>query len=240
MTLLQIIILILGKMPVFDAITTAFGTAGTGGFGIKNDSLASYNTFCQVVVTIFMILFGVNFNAYFLMISGRFRKALRNSEVITYFTIILVAITIICFDIYNGNIANTVKDAAFQVGSVMTTTGFSTVDFNLWPSVSKTVLVILMFVGACAGSTGGGIKVSRFILLFKKTKRKSIRTAAVLGAINIISFVAEICASTFFLGRLQITVSLVVTACCLSLMIFFIVLAKSKRLDAWVSRKFFM
>lgn len=167
MTLLQIIILILGKMPVFDAITITFGTAGTGGFGIRNDSIAGYNTFCQTVITVFMILFGVNFNAYFLLISGRFKKAFKNTEVITYFSIIFVAITIICIDIYSGDLGKTIHDAAFQVGSIMTTTGFSTVDFNMWPSVSKTVLVILMFIGACAGSTGGGVKVSRFILLFK-------------------------------------------------------------------------
>ena len=170
MTLIQIIILILGKMPVFDAITISFGSAGTGGFGVRNDSMASYGTFCQVTVTVFMILFGINFNAYFLMISGRFKKALKNSEVITYIIIILAATGIICIDVlsyYNGDILTSIKQSFFQVGSIITTTGYATADFNLWPQISKTVLVLLMFIGACAGSTGGGIKVSRFILLFK-------------------------------------------------------------------------
>lgn len=173
MTIIQIVLHILGGMPIFDSIATAFGTAGTGGFGIKNDSIAGYSTFNQVVVTVFMILFGVNFNAYFLILRRKFRKAFKMEEVIGYFTIIAISIAVISVNIYGsvGNVFEAVHHAAFQVGSIITTTGYTTVDFDLWPSLSKTILVTLMFIGACAGSTGGGIKVSR-ILLFLKTVRK--------------------------------------------------------------------
>ncbi len=170
MTIIQIVILAIGKMPLFDAVTISFGSAGTGGFGVRNDSMASYSGFCQTVVTVFMILFGVNFNTYFMLLSGRVKKALKSSEVIAYFSIIFIAIAIVAVDIYSfygRDAAKAVHESAFQVGSIITTTGYSTADFNLWPQVSKTVLVLLMFIGACAGSTGGGIKVSRFIILFK-------------------------------------------------------------------------
>ena len=169
MTVLQVIILVCGKMPFFDALLTSFGSAGTGGFGIKNDSMAGYSDFCQTVVTVFMILFGVNFNAYFLLLCGRVKKAIKNEEIIVYFAIILIAIGIISVDIYSmyNNAADAVHHAAFQVGSIITTTGYATTDFNLWPQLSRTILVVLMFIGACAGSTGGGIKVSRFIITFK-------------------------------------------------------------------------
>jgi len=169
MTLLEIILLLIGKMPLFDALTTSFGTAGTGGFGIKNDSLVGYSTYLQWVVTIFMILFGVNFNAYYLALFGSPKKALCMEEVRVYFTIILASTGIIFLNILNSctGIFDALTHAAFQVGSIITTTGFSSTDFDLWPQASKTILVLLMFIGACAGSTGGGIKVSRFILLIK-------------------------------------------------------------------------
>lgn len=169
MTFLQVVILVCGKMPLFDALLTSFGTAGTGGFGIKNDSIAGYSEFCQTVITVFMILFGINFNAYFLLLCGRVKKAFKNEEIITYLVIILIAIGIISFDIYSvySNASDAVHHAAFQVGSAITTTGFTTADFNMWPQLSKTVLVVLMFIGACAGSTGGGMKVSRIIIMFK-------------------------------------------------------------------------
>lgn len=169
MTVLEVILLLFGGMPVFDALTTSFGTAGTGGFGIKNDSFMSYSPYLQWVVTVFMILFGINFNAYYLMLFGKLKKALCIEEVRAYLFIILVAIGIIFFNIlhiYNG-IFDALTHAAFQVGSIITTTGFSSVDFNLWPKASQSILVLLMFIGACAGSTGGGIKVSRFIVLIK-------------------------------------------------------------------------
>lgn len=169
MTVIEIILLLVGGMPLFDALATSFGTAGTGGFGIKNDSMTSYSPYLQWVVTIFMILFGVNFNAYYFMIYRQFKKAFGMEEVKYYFMVILIAILIIFFNILPlyPNAFESIRHAAFQVGSIITTTGFSTADFNIWPQTSKTVLVLLMFIGACAGSTGGGIKVSRFVILVK-------------------------------------------------------------------------
>lgn len=169
MTIIQIIILLLGKMPLFDAVTITFGTAGTGGFGIKNDSMASYSPYLQKVVTIFMILFGVNFSFYFLALQGKLKRAFIMEEVRWYFIIILSAIAIICFNTNHmyETIEETIRHAAFQVGSIITTTGYATTDFNIWPEVSRTVIILLMFIGACAGSTGGGIKVSRIVILVK-------------------------------------------------------------------------
>lgn len=167
MTVIQIVLMVICKMPLFDAICLGMGTAGTGGFGIRNDSLASYSPLLQWIVTVFMILFGVNFNVYFYIIRKDIKSALKMEEVRAYFIIILISILIITFntlDFSNGNFGVALKDAAFQVGSVITTTGYSTVDFELWPTLSKTVLVIIMFIGACAGSTGGGIKVSRILI----------------------------------------------------------------------------
>ncbi len=169
MTAILVVFLLFGKMPLFDALTTAFGTAGTGGFGIKNDSLMSYSPYILWVVTTFMILFGVNFNAFYLMLFKQFKKAFSMEEVKSYFAIIGVAIAIIFFNIMSmyENAFEALTHAAFQVGSIITTTGFSSADFDLWPQASKTVLVLLMFIGACAGSTGGGIKVSRFVITLK-------------------------------------------------------------------------
>lgn len=174
MTILEIVLLLFGKMPLFDALTTSFGTAGTGGFGIKGDSIGGYSPYIQWVVTIFMIAFGVNFNAYYFILFHNVRKAFRMEEVRCYLGIIAAAVGILLFDtmkIY-GNFFTAFRHSAFQVGSIITTTGFSTVDFDLWSQTSKTVLVVLMFIGACAGSTGGGIKVSRFILLIKTILRE--------------------------------------------------------------------
>ena len=169
MTVLQTVLLMVFGMPMFDAITTAFGTAGTGGFGIKSDSIASYSTSIQWIITVFMILFGVNFNAYYYIVFGKLRKALGMEEVRWYFLIILAAIAFITWNILPiyGGLFESLTHAAFQVGTIITTTGFATTDFNIWPAASKTVLVLLMFIGACAGSTGGGIKVSRIVILIK-------------------------------------------------------------------------
>ncbi len=169
LTVLQMILLLCGGMSLFDAATTAFGTAGTGGFGIKNDSMAGYSPYLQNVVTVFMILFGINFNFYFLLLMRKFKRALFMEEVRWYLITIAASVLIITMNIRNlfGSIGEAVHHAAFQVGSIITTTGFATVDFNLWPQTSKTILVMLMFVGACAGGTGGGIKVSRFVILVK-------------------------------------------------------------------------
>ena len=178
LTILEFIFLLAGGMSLFESILTAFGTAGTGGFGFRNDSFASFSPYIQWVVTVFMILFGVNFNAYFLLLMRRFRRAAASEEVRGYFLMIFVAIAIITANIhsmYNG-IGEALRHAAFQVGSIVTTTGFSSCDFDLWPTLSKEILVMLMFVGACAGSTGGGIKVSRFLIL-GKTLGKELKQA---------------------------------------------------------------
>lgn len=168
-TLAEIILLLIGNIPLFDAVTISFGTAGTGGFGIKNDSLAGYSSYIQWIVTIFMILSGVNFNAYYLILFHRWKKALNMEEVKCYFLIIAASSAIIFVNIYNTSmgILEAFRHSTFQVASIITTTGFATTDFNLWSSSSKTILVVLMFIGACAGSTGGGIKVSRFIIAVK-------------------------------------------------------------------------
>lgn len=169
LTVLQIILLLLGNTPLFDSVAISFGTAGTGGFGIKNDSLAGYSAYVQWVTTIFMILFGVNFNAYYFILLKNIKKAFAIEEVRYYFLIILSSIAVIFFNIIGTvkNVGDALLHSSFQVASIITTTGYSTIDFNLWPQTSKTILVILMFIGACAGSTGGGIKVSRFVILVK-------------------------------------------------------------------------
>lgn len=174
MTIIQIILLLCSKMPLFDSLTITFGTAGTGGFGIKNSSIADYTACQQWIITIFMILFGVNFNAYYFLLFKQAGKAFRMEEVRCYLIIIGAASAIIAVNIYNSTmgVAETIRDAVFQVASIITTTGFATTDFNLWPTTSKTILVMLMFIGACAGSTGGGIKVSRFIILAKSAFRE--------------------------------------------------------------------
>ena len=169
MTVIMIFLLLAGNMPLFEALCTAFGTAGTGGFGFLNDGMASFSPYIQWVITIFMILFGVNFNAYYYILFRQFSKAFAMEEVRYYFLIILSAVAIIFIDILDmfSTAFEALTHAAFQVGSIITTTGYSTTDFNLWPQTSKCVLVLLMFIGACAGSTGGGMKVSRFVILFK-------------------------------------------------------------------------
>lgn len=174
MTVVMFILLVLGRMPVFDALCISFGTAGTGGFGILNTSLGSYSTYLQAVTTIFMMLFGVNFSFYFLILYRKAKEAFSMEEVRWYFGIYFAAVLLITFNLGGeaGGIFERFHHAAFQAASVMTTTGFSTLDFDLWPSFSKCILVILMFIGACAGSTGGGIKVSRVIIYLKSVKRE--------------------------------------------------------------------
>ena len=169
LTLLQLGLLLLGRMPLFDALCITFGSAGTGGFAIKNDSMGSYTIYQQAVTTIFMILFGVNFNVYFLFYMRKPKEAFRCEEARWYLAIIAASTLIITFFIRDSfeNLALAFHHAAFQVGTIITTTGFATVDFNLWPAVPRTILVTLMLIGACAGSTGGGIKVSRIVILFK-------------------------------------------------------------------------
>ena len=174
LTIVEIVFLVCGDMPVFDAVTASLGTAGTGGFGIKNDSMASYSPYIQWVITIFMALFGVNFNFYYFLVLRQLGKALKMEEVRAYFAVIITSIVVICVntaDLYT-NIADNIRTSAFQVSSIITTTGYSTIDFDTWPSLSKAILVLLMFVGACAGSTGGGIKVSRFVVVIKTISKE--------------------------------------------------------------------
>lgn len=170
LTIIEVFLLKIGGMPWFDSLVHAFGTAGTGGFGIKADSLASYNSYLEWVITIFMILFGVNFNIYFLMLIRKFRAIAKSTELWVYIGIIVVAISCIAVNIYPqyNDVSDSVRESAFQVASIITTTGYSTDNFNLWPGFSKAILFSLMLIGACAGSTGGGFKVSRVIILFKK------------------------------------------------------------------------
>lgn len=172
-TFLQIIFLVAGGMPLFDSVIHSFGTAGTGGFGIKADSIAGYSPYLQWVITIFMLIFGINFNLFYLLIIKRFKSVLKSAELWCYIAIVVVSTAAISINIYSsyGGIAETVRTAAFQVSSIITTTGYATTDFNLWPGLSKMILVMLMFIGGCAGSTAGGFKLSRVIILFKSTFR---------------------------------------------------------------------
>ena len=174
LSLLELALLLLGSMPLFDALCTTFGTAGTGGFGIKNSSIGEYSAYIQSIVTIFMILFGINFNVYFLLYMRKPKEAFRCEEAGWYLAIIAVSTLIIMVFIRNSfpDLVTAFHHAAFQVGSIITTTGFSTADFNVWPAVPKAILVLLMFIGACVGSTGGGIKVSRIVLLFRTMTRE--------------------------------------------------------------------
>ncbi len=171
LTVIEILFLLFGGMPLFDSLVHSFGTAGTGGFGIKNDSIASYSSYHQWVITIFMFLFGINFNLYYLLLVGRIRSAIKSEELWSYVGLFIGATALITYNTYSmcENFAEALRNAAFQVSSIMTTTGYATTDFNLWPGLSKGILFILMFVGACAGSTAGGIKISRIVLLFKRT-----------------------------------------------------------------------
>ena len=178
LTALCIVCLLLGGMPVFDSFCIAFGTAGTGGFAIKNSSMGGYSYFLQTVVTVFMFLFGVNFSLYYMLLLRKFKAVFKNEELRLYFGIAASSIILIAINIsrmYN-TVYESVHHAAFQVVSIMTTTGYGTVDFEQWPAFSKAILLSLMFIGASAGSTGGGLKVSRVLLLMKSIRR-TIRKA---------------------------------------------------------------
>ena len=172
LTVLNIIVLLLCKMPAFDAFCISFGDAGTGGFGVRNDSIASYSPACQIVITVFMFLFGVNFKLYYLLLFKKWKDILKCEEVkwycIIYCAITALVVAGILKDV--GDFGTALREGAFQVSSIMTTTGYSTTDFNLWNSMPKALLVVAMFIGACAGSTGGGMKVSRWMLYFKQIK----------------------------------------------------------------------
>ena len=176
LTIINFIFLLAGDMPVFDAICTAFGTAGTGGFGIKADSMGSYSPYLQNVTTVFMLLFGINFSCYYLLLLKHFRAVFKDEELRLYLGIVLCSIVFIALNIYGRfeytqSISETVRHSAFQVSSIITTTGFATVNFDAWPAFSKAILLFLMMIGACAGSTGGGLKCARFLLLIKSIRR---------------------------------------------------------------------
>ncbi len=173
LTIVNIIFLLIGRMPLFDAICTAFGTAGTGGFGIKADSMASYSPYLQNVCTVFMLLFGVNFSCYFLLVLRRFKGVFQDEELRMYLGVFAGSTALIAWNIHSmyPTIGESIRHAAFQVSSIMTTTGFASTNFELWPSFSKGIILCLMIIGACAGSTGGGIKCIRVLLLLKILRR---------------------------------------------------------------------
>lgn len=174
MTVAEIVILFACGMPLFDSVCSAFGTAGTGGFGVKNDSFASYAPHIQWIVAVFMIMFGANFNFYYYLTTRQVSKAFKMSEVKVYLIVVAVVTGIICFSLRNmyGSFGETLRHAFFQVSTIITTTGFATADFDLWPTVARLLLLVLMIIGACASSTGGGIKIARFQIMFKTIKRE--------------------------------------------------------------------
>lgn len=176
LTCILIILLVAGGMPLYDSVCHAMGTAGTGGFNVKNMGLAHYDSaYLEGVVTVFMILFGINFNIYYFLIMRKFIGIWKNTELKVYLCTICTAIALVTINTLNYNIYPTISKAfryaSFQVGSIMTSTGYSTADFDKWPEFSKMLLITLMFIGACAGSTGGGFKVARVVILFKTAKR---------------------------------------------------------------------
>lgn len=172
MTIIEIVLLLAGGMPLFDACIHAFGTAGTGGFSSRNLSVGAYQSaYFDIVIGVFMLLFGINFNLYYFLLIRRFRDVFSSEELRAYLLIVAAAVLAIAADIAHiyGSVGTSLRHAFFQVSSIITTTGYGTVDFNTWPTFSKAILVVLMFVGACAGSTGGGIKVSRILILVKSS-----------------------------------------------------------------------
>ncbi len=171
----EVIFLLSGGLNLFESLVYTFGTAGTGGFGIKSDSIGGYSPYIQWVITVFMIIFGVNFNIYFFILAKRFKAVLKSEELWIYISVIVISTTLIAFNIFSNmsemnSVSESIRHAAFQVAAIITTTGYSTVDFNLWPEISKIIILILMFVGGCAGSTAGGFKLTRVIMLFKSAK----------------------------------------------------------------------
>jgi trk system potassium uptake protein TrkH len=178
LTLANIVFLLIGRMPLFDAVCTAFGTAGTGGFGIKNDSIAGYSPYIQNVCTIFMLLFGVNFSCYYMLILKEFYSVFKDEELRLYVSVVVGSIILIMINVrgYFDTFGEALRHVAFQVASIITTTGFATTDFDLWPTFSKSVLLGLMVIGACAGSTGGGFKCARVLIVFRSLRRNLRRS----------------------------------------------------------------
>ncbi len=176
LTVLNIIFLLFGDLPLFDSVCTALSTAGTGGFSINADGMASLTPYVQNVCTVFMMLFGINFTCFYLLLLGNFKSVFKNEELKFYLGLFVACVALIAVNVRGmyGTLEETVRHSAFQVASLITSTGFATTDFNLWPAFSKGILFLLMFVGACAGSTGGGIKCAR-VLLYLKSFFRSIK-----------------------------------------------------------------
>ena len=174
LTLLEILLMLLGGMSLYESMVHSFSTAGTGGFGIKSDSITSYSPYCQWVIAIFMLVFGVNFNVYYLLLMRRIRTALKSSELWFYFSVVAISIGCITANILPiyKNFSHALRNSFFQVASIISTTGFATADFNLWPGLSKAILLLLMISGACAGSTAGGLKISRVVMLMKSVTKE--------------------------------------------------------------------
>ena len=187
LTVLDIIFLLIGGMPLFDSICTAFGTAGTGGFGIKNDSIAGYSPYLQNVCTVFMLLFGVNFSCYYMLLLRQIKSVFKDEELRLYLGVVIGSTALIVWNLrgFYGTLGETIRHAAFQVASIVTTTGFATTDFDLWPSFSKAILLCLMLLGACAGSTGGGFKCGRALLVLKGLRR-SVRQIVHPGKVEVV------------------------------------------------------
>jgi trk system potassium uptake protein len=220
LTFIEVALLLFGGLPLFDSLLTSFATAGTGGFAIKNTSIAYYNSvYVDTVVTIFMIIFGINFNLFYLMILGNVKEALKSEELKWYLGIIAVFTIIITINIIPNysNIWQAFRHSSFQVGSIITTTGFITADFSLWPVLSQVLLVLLMFIGASAGSTGGGMKVGRIIILFKSSLKdlkqlihhRSVYTVKLDGK-NMDEQTIKAAHSYFFLYMLVLSVSVII------------------------------
>ncbi len=196
LTFLEILLLLAGGMPFFDSLLHSFGTAGTGGFGIKADSIASYSPYLQWVIAIFMLIFGINFNLYYLILIRRFKSAIKSAELWCYFGIVAAAVVGITANVW-GRFTDTalfsdaLRHSTFQVASIISTTGYATTNFDLWPVFSKSILFVLMFIGACAGSTAGGLKVSRVVLLFKNIARE-IRSLLHPRSVNKVRFEGKV------------------------------------------------
>ncbi|MBR3987916.1 MAG: TrkH family potassium uptake protein [Clostridia bacterium] len=174
MTIVMIVMLLFGGMPVFDSIVHTFGTAGTGGFGVKSSSIGGYNAYCQWVITAFMLLFSLNFNLYYLILLRKFKSVLKSTELWFFLGLVVVSIAVITYDIHPmyTSFSETIRTSSFQVATIISTTGYATANFNTWPSLSKAMLLMLMMVGGCAGSTAGGLKNARVVMLIKTVHRE--------------------------------------------------------------------
>ena len=223
LTFVMIVCLLLGGMPLFDSLCTAFGTAGTGGFAIKNNSIAFYDSvYLEMIISLFMLLFGINFNIFYFILIKNVRTALRSEELRMYLLIVVCSILMIAWNIrplVDGSLLQALRYAIFQVASIISTTGFSTTDFNYWPMFSKLILLLLMIIGACAGSTAGGLKISRLVILLKRTRLdlqrlvhpQKVDVITMDGKVVDKSLVSQIC-SYFFCYMLLLALILLIVS----------------------------